>query len=319
MTEFPPFDGCVLVTRGDEVRYRASSGFADLAAGQPCSPATRFQLASVSKQFTATAILLLAEANRLRLDDHLNDWIGGGPDSWRDITIHQLLTHSSGLGHWPEYPEIDLVSPMDPAAIVPAFQAKDPIQPPGKAFHYSSPGYGLLAAIVEHAGGMAYRDFLADSIFGPAGMHDSFAGDPAGRTEVALGYDGDRPRPSFELDVVGKGAGDLWSTVDDMWRWNRAVADGLVLSQRSREQAFTPYVHMDIDGQDDDYGYGWQLGRHSGTTVRHHTGNNAGFRSYNAWLPEHDAAIIVLINHEERFNSEVIKTILDAAIAVIAE
>jgi CubicO group peptidase (beta-lactamase class C family) len=159
----------------------------------------------VSKQFTAAAVLLLAQRGALSLDDQIGRWIGGCPLSWSEITLHHLLTRTSGLGHWDDYPMIDLAVRVQPAELLETFHLVPPLFTAGGGWHYSSPGYVLLARVVERVADEPYRDALAGKIFAPLGMADTFAGSPADRQDVARGHGRDGwPVPSWDLDVDRK-------------------------------------------------------------------------------------------------------------------
>lgn len=304
MTEQPKLRGSVLVVRGGSVVYEASRGDADLERGTPCTSHTRFQIASISKQFTAAAIMLLVEQGEVGLDDEVSRWIAGCPPSWRGITVHHLLTHTSGLGHWQDFPELDLTTWLPPDEVLKAFQQSAPRFAAGTDWYYSSPAYVLLAHIVEHAGDEPYRQFLSQRIFEPLDLGDTFAGSPNGRAGLATGYTGTTAAPSFELDSVGMGAGDIWSTTGDLVRWNRALAAGEFLGDESRRLTFTPHARTGTERQlpnraAEAYGYGWQIGQIAGHPVRCHSGGNAGFTSFNAWFPGHSAYVVVLANNDE--------------------
>ncbi len=298
MAEPLEVSGVVLATRGDAILYEATRGFADAERVVPCTTDTRFQLASISKQFTAAATLLQVESGTVRLDDEVGAWIEGCPPSWRGITIHRLLTHTSGLGHWPDYPELDLFAWISPSDIIKAFQQAGPRFEPGSDWYYSSPAYVLLAYVVENASGQPYHDYLQHMIFEPLGLHDTFAGMPDGQDRLATPYDEGKPTLSFELNSIGVGAGDAWSTTHDLLRWNRTLASGRFLSEPSRRLMFTPHARTGPDPLADAYGYGWYLGTIADHQVRHHAGHNAGFRAFNAWFPETDSCVIVLSNNE---------------------
>lgn len=146
---------------------------------------SRFQLASVSKQFTAAALLLLVEEGTLLLEDPISRWIDGCPKQWRDITLHHLLSHTSGLGHWDDYPMIDLGQRVEPSELLKTFHSV-PLQfPPGAGWRYSSPAYVLLAQIVQRSADTPYRAFLADRIFDRLGLTQTFAGMPTARPNLA--------------------------------------------------------------------------------------------------------------------------------------
>jgi CubicO group peptidase (beta-lactamase class C family) len=209
-------------------------------AAEGCAPSTRFQIASVSKQFTAAAVLRLAERGALGLDDPVGRRIGSCPRSWRDVTLHHLLSHTSGVGHWHDYPMIDLIRWVEPAELLETFQQLPPVFAPGTGWHYSSPGYVLLAHVVQRAANAPYRDVLTREIFGPLGMRDTFAGSSAGRKHVARGYGRDGlPAAAFELDVVGMGARDVWSTTHDLLVWVDGLRAGRLLGERYRTLMLT--------------------------------------------------------------------------------
>ncbi|MET0493893.1 MAG: serine hydrolase domain-containing protein [Actinoplanes sp.] len=273
-------DGVFLVKQGDEVVTE------QIAEGR--TAATRYQLASVSKQFTAAAILVLAQAGRLQLDDPVGKWAGG----WDGITLHQLLSHTSGLGHWEDYPMIDLCRGMTPDELIATFRL---VPPSFQGYYYSSPGYVLLAHVVEQAGDQPYREFLADRVFGPAGLTATFAGSPGDRPDVAQGHDKDgKPVPSFDLDSVGMGAGDVWSTAADMVAWLDALRAGRVLNDHWRDLMLHEHVPTGLSELSRAYGYGVFLGALNGEPIFQHSGDNAGFKAFVACVPGPDRRIVVL-------------------------
>lgn len=277
-------DGVWLVKQGDEVVTE------QVAAGR--SLATRFQLASVSKQFTASAVLLLAQAGRLRLDDPVGKWVGG----FDGITLHQLLSHTSGLGHWEDYPMIDLFRAVPPDELIETFRL---VPPTFAGYYYSSPGYVLLAHVVQRVADQPYRDFLADRVFGPAGLAATFAGAPGDRPEVAPGHDKDgKPAPSFDLDSVGMGAGDVWSTAGDMVAWMDAVRAGRVLDAHWRDLMLTEHATVGSSEISHAYGYGWFLGALDGEPMFSHSGDNSGYKAFAGCLPGPDRRIVVLTDSD---------------------
>lgn len=307
--------GSVLVVQGDTVLVEESHGIADARTGSPCSSRTRFQIASISKQFTAAAVLLLAERGALTLEDRLPRWIDGCPPWWRDITLHHLLAHTSGIGHWHDYPEIDLSTRVGPDDLRATFAGGSPLFGPGDGWHYCSPGYVLLAGVVQRAAGQPYREVLADRVFAPMGMERTFAGTPAdGTADLAQGYDGDQPVGSWELDVVGMGAGDVWSTVEDMRAWLDGLRAGRLLDAAAQRLMFAQHARTELDRKSAGYGYGWFLGSLAGERARQHSGDNAGFKGYVAWLPESDRRIVVLSN-QDRTTPAVLTELLEELLA----
>nr|WP_244161775.1 serine hydrolase domain-containing protein [Micromonospora eburnea] len=260
---------------------------------------TRYQLASVSKQFTAAAALLLVENGRLALDDPVGRWIDGCPEEWRDITLHHLLTHTSGLGHWDDYPMIDLARRLEPGELLKTFHRVPLRYPPGKGWSYSSPGYVLLAHVVERAADTPYRVFLADRIFDHLGLTRTFAGAPGGRPNLALGHDAEgQPLPTWELDVLGMGTGDVWSTAKDVLAWLDALQGGQLLSEPYRTLMLTEQARTGKGSDDSGYGYGVFVGELNGRRWWHHSGHNAGYKAFVGCIPDLGRRIVVLSNTE---------------------
>ncbi|GAA2710365.1 serine hydrolase domain-containing protein [Actinoplanes palleronii] len=251
----------------------------------------RYQLASVSKQFTAAAVLLLVEQGVLGLDDPVGRWISGCPGEWRGITLRQLLRHTSGLGHWEDYPMIDLAVWVPPEELLTTFHAVPLKFAPGGGWSYSSAGYVLLAHVVERAADTPYRKFLGDRIFGPLGLSRTFAGMPGDEPDVASGHDvAGQPVPSWELDVVGMGAGDVWSTAEDVLTW----LDSELFGRLCLDPAPTGK-----GAEQSGYGYGVFTGETAGgRRWWHHSGDNAGFKAFAAVVPSVERRFVVLTNSD---------------------
>jgi CubicO group peptidase (beta-lactamase class C family) len=296
----------VLIRRGGHTLTETTS--------EGCTPATRFQIASVSKQFTAAAVLLLAERGKLSLDDRIGQRLDGCPPAWQDITLHQLLTHTSGLGHWDDYPMIDLARRMEPAELLATFHRVPPLFRPGAGWHYSSPAYVLLAHVVQDVAGRPYQDFLADEIFTPLGLAGTFAGSPGDRPDIAQGHDRDgHPIGSWDLDVVNVGAGDIWSTTADLLTWIDGLRAGRLLGARHRELMVGEQAPTGRDGDSRGYGYGWFVGEVHGHTWFHHSGDNAGFIAFDACVPALDCRI-VLLSDSDAYDSATISGLLAVAL-----
>ncbi len=311
--------GVALVQRSGVTLAERVDGLADRDLGLPCTRETRFQIASVSKQFTAAAVLLLTGESRLSVDDPVSRWFPGGPPQWQAITIHHLLTHTAGLGHWPDYPELDPYQPLDPADELAFFQREPLLAAPGARYSYSSPGYVLLAWIVEQTAGQPYASFLADRVFGPLGLSSASAGDPPGGPAMARGYRGGEPVPSIDLATVSIGAGDLWCSAPDLLRWDAAIAAGELLPASLRAAMLTTHTTFGSasDGEGDwrygGYGYGWRIGTVSGRRVYYHAGDNPGYLSLNAWLPDSRVTLAVLANDESADVLQVAAELLELA------
>jgi CubicO group peptidase (beta-lactamase class C family) len=303
MTSTPDLRGAVLLQRGSEDLIAAAGGTTGAVPDADCTLGTRFQIASVSKQFTAAATLLLADRRLLSVDDPASRWLHGCPATWGSITVRHLLSHSAGLVHWTDLPGLDVTRPIEADEELRWFAGAPLLGAPGARFSYSSPGFVLLAWIVERASGQPYASFLAREIFGPLEMTATFAGNGGGRPGLAAGHKAGARVTSMELDKVGMGAGDVWSTVGDLARWDRALASGEILGDGSRQAMLSVQAPIDSGGdglvRTEGYGYGCFIGRlPDGRRVFYHTGDNDGFVAINAWFPDDDVRLAVVSNEE---------------------
>jgi CubicO group peptidase (beta-lactamase class C family) len=292
--------GVALLQRGDDDLVAVARGTAGTSPDTDCTLATRFQIASVTKQFTAAAVLLLADRGVLSTDDPVSRWLDDCPAAWAPITVHHLLSHTAGVVHWEGLPGVDVTKPVGTAEKLRIFTGAPLLGPPGERFSYSSPGYVVLAHIIEMATVQSFRSFLDREILRPLGMDATFDGNPAGQPGLATGHQDGRPVASFDLDTLGSGTGSIWSTAGDLARWDRAVAGGEILSAAAWAAMFT--VHAPVEDDDgvvrtEGYGYGWFIGSSAdGRRLVYHPGDNPGFRSINVVFPDDDVRLAVLSN-----------------------
>lgn len=286
-------DGRALVDRG----YGRSS----LETGIEAGPATNYRLASVSKQFTAAAILLLAQDGALSIDDRARRWLPTLPDSADRVTLRHLLTHTSGLADYEALMPPDAVQQIRDAGVLALLErAGPPSFAPGTAYRYSNSGYALLALVVERASGQAYPEFLRRRIFQPLAMHDTLAyvaGGPA-VPHRAWGYsrrgeDWVRTDQSTTSAVLGDGG--IYSSVEDLARWDAALYDDRLLSDASRALAFAPHVAVAGEGIEAHYGFGWRI---TGDT-QWHSGETVGFRNVIVRWPGRRLTVVLLSNRNE--------------------
>ncbi|GAB4208090.1 MAG: serine hydrolase domain-containing protein [Roseiflexaceae bacterium] len=284
------FHGAVLVARDGRVLLRDGYGLADIANGTPNTPTTRFRLASVSKQFTAMAIMQLQAQGRLHVTDRACDYVPDCPDNWRTITIRQLLTHTSGI---PDYTSLagfsaTQATPAAPATLAARVRDLPLLFPPGSSYSYGNTTYVLLGMIIERASGRAYADVLRDGIFAPLQMRDSGVSQGAGDPGAALGYHGvDTPSAPLDASTLF-GAGALYSTVDDLYRWSQALEGERLLPAALRNEMFTPVAN--------DYGYGWKITSRDGVRQISHSGLIDGFATAIVRYPERRITVVVLAN-----------------------
>ncbi|WP_407561484.1 serine hydrolase domain-containing protein [Streptomyces sp. 184] len=271
--------GTVVAARGGDRVVCSGRGPADPGTGARARCDTVYDIASMTKQFTAAAVVKLQTEGRLRVTDPLSRYVGGVPADKRGITLHHLLTHTSGL------PDSlgDDYDPLSRAGLVSGALAAPLNSPPGERYAYSNTGYSLLAAVVEKASGTGYESYLADHLFAPAGMTGTGYvlpdWDPA---RIAVEYDR-RGRPQgTPLDHPWADDGPYWnlrgnggmlSTARDMLRWHRALLDDRVLGEQARKLLFKRYVPED-GGAASFYGYGWSLLDLDGAPLATHDGGN---------------------------------------------
>ena len=289
----------VLVIRDGVVVFRRAYGMADLLRRVPASPATNYRLASMTKQFTAAAVLMLAEQRRLSLDDPIRNWLPTLPAAARAVTIRQLLTHTSGLIDYEDLIPAGTTEQVHDADVLRLLESQDRTYfAPGSAYRYSNSGYALLALIVARAAGVDFATFLRERIFLPLGMHGSLAYE-AGVTQVAqraYGYSASgrgwlRTDQSLTSAVLGDGG--VYSSVDDLAKWDAALYDTRLLSAASLRQAFAPATATD-DPQVR-YGFGWRV---TGESVWH-SGETLGFRNVIVRFPGRHFTVIVLTNRDD--------------------
>ncbi len=290
----------VLVIRDGEAVVRRSYGYADLEARKPATPRTNYRLASVSKQFTATAILLLAQDGKLGLDDPVRKWLPSLPAKAADaITIKRLLTHTSGLIDYEDLMAEDEVEQIRDAGVLRLLETQDRTYfAPGADYRYSNSGYALLALIVEKASGRRYADFLRERIFMPLGMERTVAYEK-GVSEVsdrAYGYsliDGRWQRTDQSSTSAVLGDGGIYSSIDDLAKWDAAQYDDRLLDAPSRKLAATPWTKTDDPAVE--YGYGWRV---TGETLWH-SGETIGFRNVIVRYPQRKLTVVVLTNRDD--------------------
>jgi CubicO group peptidase (beta-lactamase class C family) len=298
------FRGSVLIGIDGKIVFEKAYGLGDEEWGANNTVHTKFRIASLTKQFTAACILLLQERGRLKVHDPMSRYLLGLPTAWQAITIHQLLTHTSGIPNSTDSSD----SARSDSTELTARQRIGPVPEkpldfaPGTNWKYSNTGYVLLGLIVEKVSGQSYADFLKANIFEPLGMKDS--GYDSARDvlkERASGYqiiDNHVANADFFDMRLPFSAGGIYSTVEDMYRWNEALAqDGKLLSAESRKQMFTEYPEAVHEGQH--YGYGIVISRLKfGKLLYYHGGGISGFASSLQRYPNDRVCIVVLSNLE---------------------
>jgi CubicO group peptidase (beta-lactamase class C family) len=291
----------VLVARDGRVLFEKGYGLARVEDRVPARPDTIFRIGSITKQFTAAAILKLQEEGRLTVNDRLTKYI---PDYPRgdEVSVHHLLTHTSGIHSYTSKPDFvtSATSPVKTDEQIQSFK-NDPFDfDPGKKFLYNNSAYFLLGYIIEKASGQTYGDYLRLKFFEPLGMKDSGvhrAGLALDREAIGYAFADGGFKKAADWDMSRAGAaGALYSTVQDLNRWNEAIFAGKVLSKASLEAAFTPVRVEGEAPKDTGYGYGWSIDTMRGLQEIGHGGGLQGFVSYLLRLPKVNFTVAVLVN-----------------------
>ena len=288
----------VLVLRNGAPVVQRSYGLADVEQRTPATPATNYRLASVTKQFTAAAILLLNEDGKLKLDDSVRQWLPELPAAAQPVTIRHLLTHTGGLIDYEDFVADDAAQVHD-ADVLRLLAPQDRTYfKAGSSYRYSNSGYALLALIVEKASGQRFAAFLHDRIFEPLGMKSTVAFEDGVSTVPmrAFGYTAGgnswaRTDQSSTSAVLGDGG--IYSSTTDLAKWDAALYDDRLLRKASRELAFTPATHTDNPSVD--YAFGWRV---TGETLWH-SGETRGFRNVILRYPQRKLTVIVLTNRND--------------------
>jgi CubicO group peptidase (beta-lactamase class C family) len=281
--------------------YVQSYGYKDLATATPAQAATIYEVGSITKQFTAAAILQLAEQGKLRLDDPLTRFFPDFPAFGQQIQVQHLLNHTSGLAevqHWHATlgVEIDTARAYTPTEIV-ALIEQLPLQfPPGSRQVYNNSGYYLLGAIIEQVSGLAYGEYLQQHIFDPLGLTSTSycTLEMAGKAKGYRVIQGELQPAEFVHPSLYYAPGGICSTASDLVRWQNALATGRVVSPDSYRRMATPTALA--DGQQAPYGYGLVIGKNAGRNAIYHGGQSIGFTGLLIHYPVEGLTLAVLTN-----------------------
>jgi D-alanyl-D-alanine carboxypeptidase len=294
----------VLVARGDIVLFRGARGEADADAHIPLRADSVFRIGSVTKQFTAAALLTLVEAGRVSLNDPLSLYLPDYPNGDR-ITLLQLLNHTSGVktySNLPGYAEATIRQDFTTAQLIALFKDQPPDFAPGSNWSYSNSGYALIGAVIEAVTGMPWHEYLEQRLFEPLGMrHTGYGHDPrfANQQVPGYAYESDTIRPALPMSMTQPyAAGALVSNVDDLLIWNRALHEGRVLRNEAYTQMITPVGAAAQPGIG--YGFGIFSDTMRGRPMLQHGGRIFGFISTLTYLPGPDITVVVLENDDAR-------------------
>ena len=304
--DYGQFNGAVLVAESGKVIYKKGFGPANMEWNIPNRPDTKFRLGSITKQFTSMLVLQLVEAGKVSLDGKLSDYLPSyRKDTGGKVTIHHLLTHTSGIPSYTGLPDFGSKISRDPYAVdefVETFCSGDLEFEPGATYRYNNSGYFLLGAVIEKVTGRPYEQVLEEKIFRPLGMKDSgYDHSAAVIPRRAAGYEqsleGYANSPYLDMSLP-YAAGSLYSTVEDLYLWDQALYTDRLLSAKMMELLFKPHVQRPGSA----YGYGWGVGKKTlprskreVAFVRH----DGGINGFNTLIERYvdDRHLVVLLNN----------------------
>ena len=288
------FMGSVLVVRDKAVLLEKGYGSADLEWDIPNSPDTKFRLGSITKQFTAASILLLEERGKLNINDPVKKYMADAPAAWDKVTIYNLLTHTSGIPSFTGFPDYESTegTATTPEKLVARFRDKPLEFEPGEKFKYDNSGYVLLGYLIEKISGQTYAQFVQENIFKPLEMKDSgYDSNTAIIMHRASGYSKGKEgieNAGYIHMSIPFSAGSLYSTVEDLARWEQGLFGGKVLSAASLEKMTTPFKQT--------YAFGLSVSTANGHKVIEHGGGIEGFNTHLAYYPDDKLIVVVLGN-----------------------
>ena len=293
------FSGAILVARDGKVLVSKGYGMADVENDVPNTPETRFRLASVTKQFTAAAVLLLQERGRLSVQDSVCKHVAPCPEAWRPVTIHHLLSHTAGVPNFTNFNEFpDYMKtkrePTTVEALIGRFRDRPLDFKPGEKWNYSNSGYVLLGHVIEKVSGKSYESFMRENIFEPLKMTSTgydHTDEILKRRARGYALRGDKVVNAPYIDMtIPFAAGGLYSTVGDLFLWDQALYGEKLLKKSSLDAMFTAVR--------DDYGYGYRVNKLFNRRHATHGGGIEGFSTSINRFPDDRVTVIVLSNSE---------------------
>jgi CubicO group peptidase (beta-lactamase class C family) len=305
----------VAIIRNGRFFYKRSYGLANLEQKIPVSEATNFRIASVTKQFTAMAIMILKQSGKLDYDNPITEYFSSAPGIWEQITIRNLLTHTSGLVDYEDLVPQDSKTPVRDSNVPDLLKTQyGTYFTPGTQYKYSNTGYAFLALIVEKASGKRFATFMKENIFDPLEMENTVVFDE-GFNDVknrAFGYreteDGfEFADQSVTSSVLGDGG--IYTSIVDYFKWDQALYGEKIVRSEILKEAFTP--HLLLNGSSTGYGFGWRIDEKSGVKVIHHNGSTCGFSTAVRRVPEKRLSIVIFTNRRGKRAHELADQLLD--------
>ena len=298
------FSGTILLARDGRPIISRGYGMANLELNVANTPKTKFRIASMTKQFTAMSILILQERGRLSVTDSICKYIPQCPQAWQEVTIQQLMTHTSGIHEYLRLREFQQRAlPLPVATAIETLKAKPLDFKPGEKFSYSNSGYYIAGYIIERVSGRTYESFLQENIFKPLGMSDTGYDDfnqvlPNRAAGYSLQVGGKIVNANYLHMSIPFAAGGLYSTAGDLLRWDAALYTEQLISGKSLEAALNSSVDASLKSLTGKYGYGWLMVQQVGRRAQVHAGEINGFTAVLARFPEEHATVTVLSNFD---------------------
>jgi CubicO group peptidase (beta-lactamase class C family) len=295
------FDGCILIADLDGIIYKGAFGLSDREDGTKLTTESQFYLASVSKQFTASAILLLIQQGKINGDEEINRYLPGLPDIYENITIRHLLNHTSGIPDY--YNFAQLHEGFTNSDVLISLKSVDSLEfEPGTKYSYSNSGYVLLSILVDRISGMRFAEFLYDNALIKAGLDqtvvfDEYTSEPGNR---ASGYGSEGTLTDYRYRTTG--GGGIFSNVEDLYLWHRTLSNSKVINKEIMLQAYQPCILKNDSIVY--YGYGWNIDPEEQEHVWH-SGELEGFRTWFDRRMDTGQVIILLSNNSSEFLEEI--------------
>jgi CubicO group peptidase (beta-lactamase class C family) len=291
-----------LVYKDGAILYRKAFGLANLELGIPMTPENVFEIGSITKQFTAVSILMLMEQGKLSLEDEITKYLPDYPTNGKTITVHHLLNHTSGIKSYTNMKSFMAMARQDmsPTEIIDHFKNEPMEFDPGEKWNYNNSGYIILGHIIEKISGRSYAEFIAENIFQPLKMENSYYGSQSKLIKNrASGYsptEGGFKNADYLSLTLPYAAGSLMANVDDMVKWHEAIHDNTLITAESKALAFTNTTLN--NGDPTNYGYGWQVNAIHGTPSIEHGGGIFGYVTQGVYVPSENTYVIVLTNRD---------------------
>jgi CubicO group peptidase (beta-lactamase class C family) len=300
LAEQDKFSGSALIARDGKVLLSQGYGLSNRETNLPNTPSTKFHLGSSTKQFTAMAILILQNQGKLNVQDPICNYIENCPQAWQNVTIHELLIHTSGIHELNDTAGIQefALHPATPLQIIAQFRDLPLDFEPGTKYSFTNSGYMLLGSIIESVSGQPFATFIQENIFDPLQMKNSgYDDDQHAGPDHAVGYKDATSPPNFVDKSIPYAAGGLYSTVEDLLLWDQALYNNELIPASLQAEIFTPFIP--IPSTTLSSGYGWNIGTQFDQPWIYYGSLSPGFTNRIHRFPNAKVTIIMLSNRQD--------------------